>query len=818
MDAGSVVATLGGRFSPGGFDAFGSAMYRARSQMEAGEKRMTSSQARVSKSLHNMGQAAKYSAVGGIAGLGVVIGYSIKKAADFEQQLDSLASTSGASGRQMQQFKKQAMDAGAATKYSALEAAQAQTELSKGGLSVTNIMKGGLKGALALASAGELDLADASKYTVNALKLFKMGGDQATHVADALATAANTTTADVQDFGMALTQGGGAAKSAGYSFDQTVTILEALAEVGVKNSDAGTSMKAALLQLVGPTKKQAEASKKAGLSFLDQHGSMKSVTAISEMLRAKTGDMTKAQRTALFQTLAGTDGFRTLLALYDAGPAKLSKLEQANKRQGVAAQVSAEKQDNLKGKWENFTGSIETAAIVIGDKFLPLLTQGATAATDFLNHLSSTGQLDSFANGLVIGTREAIAVVGDLAHVVGDVGHAAAPVAGILLDIGHALDLGDPTHIEAILAAIIGFKVAGVIAPMVVSLAEGIALLSTAPTIGALGADLLAMVNPITAAAVGVGLLAGALVLLSGKETADARAARESAAAHKAQAEAIRSVRDAERAAADKGLAAQQSSIDEDRAKAATRAAAKGPGGKSSAAYKEALIAERQAILRAKDAHDAYNTSIDHQNKSNQKSIDKAKDRVAATNKEVDAARRQVAASSSPIKTVGGQTIQRAPRTGDVEAAKLAQERQTEAVQAYIQAVARANVSDDSRKRLMHGASQITEENVQGISHLIDAMDGLPTKKQTTFLLTGSQAALSTLGSLAAQLTAMGRKRTVTRVLANANSANAAVLGFKAILAGVPLSKVAHVLATTKGKEEVAQLKALIDNTNSKYV
>ena len=36
----------------------------------------------------------------------------------------------------MQRFKKDAMDAGAATKFSALDAAKAQTELAKGGLAV----------------------------------------------------------------------------------------------------------------------------------------------------------------------------------------------------------------------------------------------------------------------------------------------------------------------------------------------------------------------------------------------------------------------------------------------------------------------------------------------------------------------------------------------------------------------------------------------------------------------------------------------------------------------------------------------------------
>ena len=66
-------------------------------------------------------------------------------------------------------------------------------------------MGGGLKAALALAAAGEMDLAEAAETTVNAMKHVQAStASEAMHVADALATAANTTTADVADFAMAL--------------------------------------------------------------------------------------------------------------------------------------------------------------------------------------------------------------------------------------------------------------------------------------------------------------------------------------------------------------------------------------------------------------------------------------------------------------------------------------------------------------------------------------------------------------------------------------------------------------------------------------
>jgi len=347
------------------------------------------------KALTSVKQFAKGASVATAAGLG----YAVKKAADFEQQLDSLGAVSDATGKQMNRLRKQAMKAGADTKFSALEAAQAQTELAKGGLSVSQIMKGGLRSSLALAAAGEMDLAQAAEATVNAMKLFGLRGKDAMKVADGFATAANQTTADVSDFAQALKMGGSAAKAAGLTFTETTSILEALAEGGIKGSDAGTSMKAMLVQLAAPTEKQAKLTKKLGLSFFDAEGNMKEIPAIAAMLGDKLEGMSRKQQLATVETLAGTDGMRALLSIYSAGLEKIEKLQKGLEKQGTAADVAAKKQDNLKGKLENLMGSVETIAISIGSKLLPVLSDYAEQITDILNDpkLTSDQKLDRLA-------------------------------------------------------------------------------------------------------------------------------------------------------------------------------------------------------------------------------------------------------------------------------------------------------------------------------------------------------------------------------------------------------------------------------------
>ena len=62
-----------------------------------------------------------------------------------------------------------AIDLGASTIFSASEVASAQAELVKAGVSVEDMLSGGLQGALDLAAAGGLELADASTIAAQAM-------------------------------------------------------------------------------------------------------------------------------------------------------------------------------------------------------------------------------------------------------------------------------------------------------------------------------------------------------------------------------------------------------------------------------------------------------------------------------------------------------------------------------------------------------------------------------------------------------------------------------------------------------------------------
>lgn len=437
-------ASLGGDFDPAAFRAYEKALEQASREQDKvarSAREMDTQLAKTEKAhaRHGSTLGAVYgkagrtgSAIAGLYGLQSALRATLGVSATFDEKLSQIGQTTGASAKQLDAMRNAAIEMGASTGKGARQAADGILELSKGGLDAKQIIGGGLKGSLALATAGGLDMADASTAVANALNLFGLRGDKATHIADAFATAANATTADVGDFAMALSQGGGAAKAAGLSFDETTAALEALALAGVKNSDAGTSLKAALSHIVNPSTAAANAMKSLKLEFFDAEGNMKPLVQVAADLRDKMGGLTREQRLQKLQTIAGTDGFRALLALYDQGPKSLARLEKGLGKQGTAADAATAKQHNLAGAWRAVKASAESYVLSLtgaGGK------GGATSA------LTEAGEKAShFIDEMRTGKGEG----GKFADTMGDVAHGAKDVATFLGRIvGWAVKFGE---------------------------------------------------------------------------------------------------------------------------------------------------------------------------------------------------------------------------------------------------------------------------------------------------------------------------------------------------------------------------------------
>jgi TP901 family phage tail tape measure protein len=325
-------------------------------------------------------------AVGGA--LTASFGFAVKSAMDFDKQMSEVGAVSGATGKQLDQLRTAAINAGQATVFSASDAADAEAELAKAGVSTSDILGGALTGTLSLAAAGTINLADAATDAAQAMNIFGLRGGQVSHVADVLAAGANSSATDVSGLSQALNQSGLVAHQTGLSLEETVGTLSAFAQAGLTGSDAGTSFKTMLQALQAPSQQTKALMDKLGISAYNAQGNFIGITALAQQLQNQLGNLTQAQRDNALAQIFGNDAVRAANVLYEDGSGKLQQWIDGVDKTGAAADTARAKMNNLSGDVENLKGSLETLTISTGSGVqggLRSLTQAATRAVNSIS-------------------------------------------------------------------------------------------------------------------------------------------------------------------------------------------------------------------------------------------------------------------------------------------------------------------------------------------------------------------------------------------------------------------------------------------------
>lgn len=343
---------------------------------------------------------------GALTGIAVL---AVKTFADFDAAMSSVQAATMESADNMGLLRDAALEAGARTVYSATEAASAIEELAKAGVSTSDILSGGLDGALNLAASGAIDVGDAAEIAATAMTQFGLKGSDVTHIADLLASGAGKAQGGVDDLGAALKQSGLVAAQTGLSIEETTGALAAFASAGLVGSDAGTSLKTALQRL---TPQSAEAQKQfdaLGISAYDANGNFVGLAEFAGQLQTKMRDLTPEARNAALSVMFGSDAVRAASVLYDQGAQGILNWTNAVNDQGYAAEQAAIRMDNLKGDLEGLSGSFETALIGLGEGAngpLRSIVQGLDGAVDSFNNMSDGAKQATLAlvggGGLVL--------------------------------------------------------------------------------------------------------------------------------------------------------------------------------------------------------------------------------------------------------------------------------------------------------------------------------------------------------------------------------------------------------------------------------
>ena len=385
-------------------------------------------------------------------------GAAVSAAANFDDAMSQVQGALGDASADMDGLRQLALQLGADTVFSATESAQAMVELAKGGLTEADIKGGALAASMDLAAAGQLNLADAAETTVQMMGSFGLGAADATRIANALAGAANASSADVSDLTQAMSQCSAQASLAGWNLEDTAAALALFADHGVKGSDAGTSLKTMLQRLSAPTDQAADAMEAYGLEVRDSNGKMKDITGIADELTGKLGTLSDAERDAALQTIFGSDASRAAAILMQSGSEGRQKYIAATNDATAAETMANAQKGELSWALENMGGAIESASIAFGSALAPAITAVAGVIGNVAEAFAS---LPSGAQTAIAVVLALVAAVGPLLVVLGSVVAMLPALSEGLLLLGgaFAVPLAPALAVAAAIAAVVAILV-----------------------------------------------------------------------------------------------------------------------------------------------------------------------------------------------------------------------------------------------------------------------------------------------------------------------------------------------------------------------
>ena len=311
---------------------------------------------------------------------------------EFDASMSQVAATLGFSvddlrteGSEAQQIYSQlsefAQEMGRTTKFTATEAADALNYMALAGYDADTSIEM-LPNVLNLAAAGTMDLAKASDMITDSQTAFGISLDRTSQMVDEMAKAASTGNTSVEQLGNAFLTVGGLARelnggmielSDGTSLEldgvqELEVALTAMANAGIKGSEAGTHMRNMLLKLSDPTDAGVKALEKMGVAIYDEKGNMESLTNIMGGLSDAMSEMTQQEKisaiTDLFNTRDTASAEAIMAALSDTivkcGD-NVYSLAEAQEKFGDAIYDSSQGYEIIENDWNNIASAITDA-------------------------------------------------------------------------------------------------------------------------------------------------------------------------------------------------------------------------------------------------------------------------------------------------------------------------------------------------------------------------------------------------------------------------------------------------------------------------
>lgn len=362
-------------------------------------------------------KSAAYQSAFGIAAIGAAAVKGAQMASELQNQYKTtfnLLVTGGEQAKEAQENVNKMQEQGSelSVKYGKTqkEIADGYQELVKRGYTSSQALAA-LPTMLQASVASGDDFTDVVHNSTAALESFGKRADDVTgmtkntkEVVNQMAYAADMTATDFQSMGVAMEYVGASAHQSKLSLSETASAIGILSNNGLEADKAGTGLRKVIVSLQSPSKDAAEALSGIGLStkdFVDQNGNMKSMTEIFGLLNQHTEKLSSFQKGQIFHALFGTTG-QQAGAILSENVKQLGELDDKVKKsadgQGYVVNLANKNMQSTQNELKQFKAAGEAVLIMIGQKFLPVLSDAATSMAKAFNSKEGKQGLEEIAS------------------------------------------------------------------------------------------------------------------------------------------------------------------------------------------------------------------------------------------------------------------------------------------------------------------------------------------------------------------------------------------------------------------------------------
>jgi len=356
--------------------------------------------------------AAAMAAIGaGAVATGKWIKDSLNVYADYEDSMKQVQATMGLTGVEGEEaFKKlseAAKEAGASTRFSASESADALNYLALAGYDAEQAIDA-LPGVLTLAAAGGMDLAKASDLVTDSMAALGLEISDMDSYMDMMARTSQKSNTDVQQLGEGILVAGATMKNAGQELDTLNVMLGVLANRGIKGSEGGTKLRNVIMSLTSPTSAAAKELNSLGISVTDSSGNIREMNEIFEDLDGKLGGLSESDKMNALSNIFNKQDLAAVNALLSGTGDEMNNLynELAN-AEGAALQMSETMESGLAGSVRSLKSAYEGLQITIGEQFSDMAGEVVGDVTSLVRDVTAILN-DGFQEGDITAIGERI--------------------------------------------------------------------------------------------------------------------------------------------------------------------------------------------------------------------------------------------------------------------------------------------------------------------------------------------------------------------------------------------------------------------------